>query len=103
MAYLLPAKPHCLTTRGDSKLLTSARLNRLCVFDDPVSQLRRTVLLDFERQGVIGEKGETLEIAMLLDIAICIADAAREQSSKERIGFLGQKTLRVSDGHTDTP
>jgi hypothetical protein len=79
MAYLLPAKPHCLTTRGNAKRLAAARLNRPCVFDDPVSQLGRTVLLDFECQRVIGEKCETLEIAMLLDIAICIADAAREQ------------------------
>jgi hypothetical protein len=80
--YLLPDKPHCLTTRADSKRLASARLNRLCIFDDPVSQLRRTVLLDFERQSVIGQEGEPPVIAVLFDISIRLTDATRKQTDK---------------------
>jgi len=47
-----------------------------------VSQLRRTVLLDFERQSVIGQEGEPLVIAVLFDISIRLTDATRKQIDK---------------------
>jgi hypothetical protein len=82
IVYGLPAKQNRLTTRGDSKGLAAARLNRLCVFDDPVTQFGWTVLLDFECQGVVGQKSEFFEVAMLLDIPIGVADATWKQPNE---------------------
>jgi hypothetical protein len=93
-SILLLAKPHCLTTRGDSKRLAAARLNRLCVFDHPVSQLRRTVLLDFERQGVIGQEGEPLAIAVLFYIPIRVADATLGPLALTKRGEFNSQNLK---------